>query len=191
MVKEAQRLLRHYISVWYETSTLFFMKLSSTFLCILPVNFFFWVSTFQSSKQLHFYFALQWSKTRSSLIRSVYFLTQAADGTYNGFIKVHLKLRRPVTLISKDANSSGNSENSSAADDISDKRTSFYLPSEAVKQLHVSSTTTVREVIEGLLRKYMVQDNPLKFALYKQMHRHGQGKQITVGASLHQYDLMT
>ncbi|XP_053508782.1 ras association domain-containing protein 5 isoform X1 [Ictalurus furcatus] len=98
----------------------------------------------------------------------------AADGTYNGFIKVHLKLRRPVTLISKDANSSGNSENSSAADDISDKRTSFYLPSEAVKQLHVSSTTTVREVIEGLLRKYMVQDNPLKFALYKQMHRHGQ-----------------
>ncbi|XP_017305847.1 ras association domain-containing protein 5 isoform X3 [Ictalurus punctatus] len=98
----------------------------------------------------------------------------AADGTYNGFIKVHLKLRRPVTLISKDANSSGNSENSLAADDISDKRTSFYLPSEAVKQLHVSSTTTVREVIEGLLRKYMVQDNPLKFALYKQMHRHGQ-----------------
>ncbi|XP_060766547.1 ras association domain-containing protein 5 isoform X1 [Neoarius graeffei] len=98
----------------------------------------------------------------------------AADGTYKGFIKVHLKLRRPVTLLSKDANSSGNSENSSAVGDISDKRTSFYLPSEAVKQLHVSSTTTVREVIEGLLRKFMVQDNPLKFALYKKMHRHGQ-----------------
>ncbi|XP_058229147.1 ras association domain-containing protein 5 isoform X2 [Hemibagrus wyckioides] len=98
----------------------------------------------------------------------------AADGTYNGFIKVHLKLRRPVTLLSNDTNSSWNSENSSAAADITDKRTSFYLPSEAVKQLHVSSTTTVKEVIEGLLRKFMVQDNPLKFALYKQMHRHGQ-----------------
>ncbi|XP_053339980.1 ras association domain-containing protein 5 isoform X3 [Clarias gariepinus] len=98
----------------------------------------------------------------------------AADGTYNGFIKVHLKLRRPVTVLSTEANNLGNSENSSAASDISDNRTSFYLPSEAVKQLHVSSTTTVREVIEGLLRKYMVQDNPLKFALYKQMHRHGQ-----------------
>ncbi|MCI4390097.1 hypothetical protein PGIGA_G00118640 [Pangasianodon gigas] len=96
------------------------------------------------------------------------------DGTYNGFIKVHLNLRRPVTLLSKEANSSGNSENSSASADISDKRTSFYMPTEAVKQLHISSTTTVREVIEGLLRKFMVQDNPLKFALYKKMHRHGQ-----------------
>ncbi|XP_027000153.2 ras association domain-containing protein 5 isoform X1 [Tachysurus fulvidraco] len=98
----------------------------------------------------------------------------AADGTYNGFIKVHMKLRRPVTVLEKDANSSWNSENSSAEADTSDKRTSFYLPGEALKQLHVSSTTTVREVIEGLLRKYTVQDNPLKFALYKQMHRHGQ-----------------
>ncbi|XP_060713526.1 ras association domain-containing protein 5 isoform X2 [Tachysurus vachellii] len=98
----------------------------------------------------------------------------AADGTYNGFIKVHMKLRRPVTVLEKDPNSSWNLENSSAEADTSDKRTSFYLPSEALKQLHVSSTTTVREVIEGLLRKYTVQDNPLKFALYKQMHRHGQ-----------------
>ncbi|XP_026791443.1 ras association domain-containing protein 5 isoform X2 [Pangasianodon hypophthalmus] len=96
------------------------------------------------------------------------------DGTYNGFIKVQLNLRRPVTLLSKEANSSGNSENSSASADISDKRTSFYMPTEAVKQLHISSTTTVKEVIEGLLRKFMVQDNPLKFALYKKMHRHGQ-----------------
>lgn len=83
-------------------------------------------------------------------------------------------------MLSTEANNLGNSENSSAASDISDNRTSFYLPSEAVKQLHVSSTTTVREVIEGLLRKYMVQDNPLKFALYKQMHRHGQGMEETV-----------
>lgn len=133
--------------------------------------------------QLHFYFALQWCKSCSSLIHSVHFFVQADDGMYNGFIKVHLKLRRPVTLL-QDANSSGNSEDSSAAADFSDKRTSFYLPSESVKQLHVSSTTTVKEVIEGLLKKYMVQDNPRKFALFKQVHRHGQGKQIT--ASLNQ-----
>lgn len=127
--------------------------------------------------QLHFYLASEWRKTCSSLIHSVNICAQAADGTYNGFIKVHLKLRRPVTLLSQDATSSGNSENSSAAGDVSDQRTSFYLPSEAVKQLHVSSTTLVKEVIEGLLRKFMVQDNPRKFALYKQVHRHGQGKQ--------------
>ncbi|CAL8379622.1 unnamed protein product [Boreogadus saida] len=41
-------------------------------------------------------------------------------------------------------------------------------------QLHISSTTTAREVIQGLLKKYMVLDNPRKFALYKQTHREGQ-----------------
>lgn len=56
-----------------------------------------------------------------------------------------------------------------------EKRTSFYLPSDCVKQLHISSVTTTREVIQGLLKKFMVLDNPCKFALYKQMHRDGQG----------------
>lgn len=55
------------------------------------------------------------------------------------------------------------------------KRTSFYLPSDCVKQVHISSVTTTREVIQGLLKKFMVLDNPCKFALYKQMHRDGQG----------------
>lgn len=86
---------------------------------------------------------------------------------------MHLKLRRPVTV---DINDSGSN---SATPDISDKRTSFYLPSEAVKQLHISSITTASEVIEGLLKKFQVQDNPRKFALYKQTHRHGQGEFVT------------
>ncbi|XP_062842818.1 ras association domain-containing protein 5-like isoform X2 [Trichomycterus rosablanca] len=98
-------------------------------------------------------------------------LIQALNGTYTGFIKVHLKLRRPVTVLSAEIKDSGSN---SATADISDKRTSFYLPSEAVKQLHISSVTTVSEVIEGLLKKFQVQDNPRKFALYKQTHRHGQ-----------------
>lgn len=59
---------------------------------------------------------------------------------------------------------------------FSEKRTSFYLPSDCVKQIHISSTTTVREVIQGLLKKFMVQDNPRKFALYRQTHRDGQGE---------------
>nr|XP_020666324.1 ras association domain-containing protein 5 isoform X3 [Pogona vitticeps] len=97
------------------------------------------------------------------------------DGTYTGFIKVHLKLRRPVTVPAgirpqsiydalKEVNLARTTE----------KRTSFYLPLDAIKQLHISSTTTVSEVIQGLLKKFMVVDNPQKFALFKQMQKDGQ-----------------
>ncbi|ELW47749.1 Ras association domain-containing protein 5 [Tupaia chinensis] len=97
------------------------------------------------------------------------------DGTYTGFIKVHLKLRRPVTVPAgirpqsiydaiKDVNLAA----------TTDKRTSFYLPLDAIKQLHISSTTTVSEVIQGLLKKFMVVDNPQKFALFKRIHKDGQ-----------------
>ncbi|XP_074833828.1 ras association domain-containing protein 5 isoform X3 [Carettochelys insculpta] len=97
------------------------------------------------------------------------------DGTYTGFIKVHLKLRRPVTVPAGlrpqsiyDALKEVNPSN------MTDKRTSFYLPLDAVKQLHISSTTTVGEVIQGLLKKFMVVDNPQKFALFKEMQKDGQ-----------------
>ncbi|XP_061488096.1 ras association domain-containing protein 5 isoform X3 [Rhineura floridana] len=97
------------------------------------------------------------------------------DGTYTGFIKVHLKLRRPVTVPAGirpqsiyDALKEVNLAN------MTEKRTSFYLPLDAIKQLHISSTTTVNEVIQGLLKKFMVVDNPQKFALFKQMQKDGQ-----------------
>lgn len=97
------------------------------------------------------------------------------DGTYTGFIKVHLKLRRPVTV-------PAGIRPQSIYDAIKDvdpassttRRTSFYLPLDAVKQIHVSSSTTVSEVIQGLLKKFMVVDNPQKFALFKQIHKDGQ-----------------
>ncbi|XP_030632242.1 ras association domain-containing protein 5 [Chanos chanos] len=92
------------------------------------------------------------------------------DGIFTGFIKVHLKLRRPVTVLS----SAGKPPGTGPGSEGPDKRTSFYLPTDAVKQLHISSTTTVSEVIQGLLKKYTVQDNPHKFALYRQTHRDGQ-----------------
>ncbi|XP_026510942.1 ras association domain-containing protein 5-like isoform X1 [Terrapene carolina triunguis] len=97
------------------------------------------------------------------------------DGTYTGFIKVHLKLRRPVTVpagIRPQSIYDALKEVNLA--DMTDKRTSFYLPLDAVKQLHISSTTTVSEVIQGLLKKFMVVDNPQKFALFKSMQRDGQ-----------------
>ncbi|XP_028853350.1 ras association domain-containing protein 5 isoform X2 [Denticeps clupeoides] len=85
------------------------------------------------------------------------------DGSYTGFIKVHLKLRRPVTVQAQ-----------SDSDPGGPGRTSFYLPNDAVKQLHISSTTTVSEVIQGLLNKFRVVDNVHKFALYQQTHCSGQ-----------------
>ncbi|XP_041091892.1 ras association domain-containing protein 5-like isoform X1 [Polyodon spathula] len=90
------------------------------------------------------------------------------DGIYTGFIKVNLKLRRPVT-VPAEVHPTGDNQTPGL-----DKRTSFYLPLDAVKQLHISSTTTVSEVIQGLLKKFMVIDHPKKFALYRQTHRDGQ-----------------
>ncbi|XP_033008764.1 ras association domain-containing protein 5 isoform X2 [Lacerta agilis] len=97
------------------------------------------------------------------------------DGTYTGFIKVHLKLRRPVTVpagIRPQSIYDALKEVNMA--DMTEKRTSFYLPLDAIKQLHISSSTTVSEVIQGLLKKFMVVDNPQKFALFKQMQKDGQ-----------------
>ncbi|KAJ8391144.1 hypothetical protein AAFF_G00095730 [Aldrovandia affinis] len=93
------------------------------------------------------------------------------DGTYTGFIKVHLKLRRPVTVPAEVRSPGGGA---AAGPEAQDKRISFYLPTDAVKQLHISSSTTVSEVIQGLLKKFMVLDNPRKFALYRQTHRDSQ-----------------
>uniref|UniRef100_A0A8C4ZYV2 Ras association domain family member 1 n=1 Tax=Gadus morhua TaxID=8049 RepID=A0A8C4ZYV2_GADMO len=74
---------------------------------------------------------------------------QNRDGSYTGFVKVQFKLARP-------------------------RRTSFYLPKDTCKHLHISSHTSAREVIEALLKKFTVVDNPAKFALFERRERHEQ-----------------
>nr|XP_046240125.1 ras association domain-containing protein 5 isoform X2 [Scatophagus argus] len=114
-------------------------------------------------------------------------MKMASDGSYTGFIKVHLRLNRPVTVFSMEPvapegaskqTGSCNQAQSECQEGTecvpNDKRTSFYLPSNCAKQLHISSLTTTSEVIQGLLKKFMVLDNPRKFALYRQTHRDGQ-----------------
>ncbi|XP_068172500.1 ras association domain-containing protein 5 [Antennarius striatus] len=109
----------------------------------------------------------------------------ASDGSFTGFIKVHLRLSRPVTVPDVErvegASRQTDSTNQALSECLeetdyehSDNRTSFYLPCDCMKQLHISSLNTTREVIQGLLKKFMVLDNPRKFALYRQTHRHGQ-----------------
>uniref|UniRef100_A0A8C5MPR0 Ras association domain family member 5 n=1 Tax=Leptobrachium leishanense TaxID=445787 RepID=A0A8C5MPR0_9ANUR len=99
-------------------------------------------------------------------------MKMAEDGTYTGFIKVHLKLRRPVT-VAGGSQSLTNTAIDDAPNKAPDKQT-FYLPLDAVKQIHISSITSASEVIRGLLQKYQVVDDPQKFALYKQMQKDGQ-----------------
>ncbi|XP_060060601.1 ras association domain-containing protein 1 isoform X2 [Erinaceus europaeus] len=116
-------------------------------------------------------------KEYNGQINSNLFMSLNKDGSYTGFIKVQLKLVRPVSVPSskkpptlQDARRGSGSGRGSAVR----RRTSFYLPKDAVKHLHVLSRTRAREVIEALLRKFMVADDPRKFALFERAERHGQ-----------------
>ncbi|KAL2103094.1 hypothetical protein ACEWY4_002262 [Coilia grayii] len=68
-------------------------------------------------------------------------MTLHPSGLYTGFIKVQLELRRPITMRAG-AGAGGRRD-----------------PGD--------SSNTVRQVIEALLNKFTVADNPAKFALYK------------------------
>ena len=47
--------------------------------------------------------------------------------------------------------------------------TSFYLPVDTVKALHVTTLTSVHDVIRTLLAKFRVVDNPHKVILFSQL----------------------
>ncbi|MGH0126906.1 UNVERIFIED_CONTAM: hypothetical protein FKN15_042077 [Acipenser sinensis] len=72
-----------------------------------------------------------------------------------------MELRRPITV----RGPGGSAKSSEDA---------FYLPKGSINTLHISSSNTAREVIEALLSKFMVVDNPVKFALYKRFCREDQ-----------------
>ena len=55
----------------------------------------------------------------------------------------------------------------STASDSRSTLTSFYLPADTVKSLHVTSETTTKDVIRSLLGKFRVADTPHKYALYE------------------------
>ncbi|XP_041112933.1 ras association domain-containing protein 3-like isoform X2 [Polyodon spathula] len=82
-------------------------------------------------------------------------------GSYTGFIKVQMELQRPITV-------RGPGDPAHSSEDA------FYLPKGSINTLHISSGNTAREVIGALLSKFMVVDNPAKFALYKRCCREDQ-----------------
>lgn len=113
----------------------------------------------------------------SASIHSLLFLfLQNKDGSYTGFIKVQLKLIRPVSVpANKKAPSIQDTRKSSSRSQAVKRRTSFYLPKDTVKHLHIISRTCASEVIEALLKKFMVVDNPRKFALFERTEKDDQG----------------
>ncbi|XP_054300046.1 ras association domain-containing protein 3 [Pongo pygmaeus] len=82
-------------------------------------------------------------------------MTLNSNGIYTGFIKVQMELcKSPQTSPNSGKLSpSGNG---------------------CMNTLHISSTNTVGEVIEALLKKFLVTESPAKFALYKRCHREDQ-----------------
>ncbi|XP_027709957.1 ras association domain-containing protein 3 [Vombatus ursinus] len=84
-------------------------------------------------------------------------MTLNSNGIYTGFIKVQMDLCRPIS-----AWTSQNPEKHAANNNG------------CMNTLHISSTNTVREVIEALLKKFLVSESPAKFALYKRCHKEDQ-----------------
>ncbi|XP_016428466.1 ras association domain-containing protein 1 isoform X1 [Sinocyclocheilus rhinocerous] len=119
-------------------------------------------------------------KEYNAQVNSNLFMVLNRDGSYTGFIKVQFKLARPVSLPPPQSTSSSSSSSSSGRDGgcQEDKalkhRTSFYLPRDTVKHLHISSSTRAREVIKALLKKFTVVDNPAKFSLFERSERQNQ-----------------
>lgn len=95
-------------------------------------------------------------------------VTLEDDGqTFRGFIRVHLNLTRPINVVAGTRPPSIYDILKEEEDNGRKTLTSFYLPRDTVKALHITSDNTTREVIAALLRKFKVIDNPHKFALYE------------------------
>ncbi|XP_051551438.1 ras association domain-containing protein 1-like isoform X2 [Myxocyprinus asiaticus] len=114
-------------------------------------------------------------KEYNAQVNSNLFMVLNRDGSYTGFIKVQFKLARPVSIPPPRSPSSSSGLDGGCREDKALKhRTSFYLPRDTVKHLHISSNTRAREVIEALLKKFTVVDNPAKFSLFERSERQNQ-----------------
>ncbi|XP_076870453.1 ras association domain-containing protein 1-like isoform X2 [Brachyhypopomus gauderio] len=113
-------------------------------------------------------------KEYNAQINSNLFMCMNKDGSYTGFIKVHLKLVRPVSVPPPHKRTAAQESASGKRGGVVKRRTSFYLPKDTAKHLHISSQTRAKDVIQALLKKFTVIDNPAKFALFERTERHEQ-----------------
>lgn len=88
---------------------------------------------------------------------------------FRGFLRVHLNLSRPINVISgRRPPSIYDIINEEETNATIRRRTltSFYMPRDTVKNIHITSDNTSLHVIKAMLKKFKVVDNPQKFALY-------------------------
>jgi Ras association domain-containing protein 1 len=93
------------------------------------------------------------------------------DGrTFRGFLRVHMNLTRPINVIAGTRPPS--IYDIINEEEIASRRTltTFYMPRDTVKNIHINSLNTSVDVIKAMLKKFKMVDNRQKFALYK---KHG------------------
>lgn len=87
--------------------------------------------------------------------------------TFRGFLKVHLNLTRPINVIAGQRPPSIydiiNEEDTTSRRTL----TTFYMPRDTVKNIHINSKNTSIDVIKAMLKKFKMVDNHQKFALYR------------------------
>ncbi|XP_036387560.1 ras association domain-containing protein 1-like [Megalops cyprinoides] len=104
-------------------------------------------------------------KEYNAQINSNLLMVLNRDGSYTGFIKVHFRLVRPVSVPPAQA--------WARTQERTRHRTSFYLPKDAAKYVHISSHTRAREVIQALLDRFTMVDDARKFALFERSLQRG------------------
>ncbi|GIY33688.1 ras association domain-containing protein 1 [Caerostris darwini] len=109
----------------------------------------------------------------NALHQSSEMVLQADGETLHGFIRVHMNLTRPINVIAGTRPPSIYDVLKEEDDEGRKTLTSFYLPRDTVKALHITSEYSAREVINALLKKFKVADNSHKFALYERTYQKG------------------
>jgi len=90
---------------------------------------------------------------------------QGDSQSFRGFIRVSMNLQRPVSA----AEGTKNVKQTSQL--YSGNKESFYIEKGAMKALHLTSDTTAEKVVEALLNKFKIIDNPMKFALFERFKK--------------------
>lgn len=98
---------------------------------------------------------------------------------YQGFVRVHMCVQRPIHVstaitrtswyrLMRPVKERTNDQESGAFADSGLVHTAFYLPTDTNRLVHIGNSTTTKELVQILLKKFCVTDNPKKFSLYEE-----------------------